>query len=303
MEEVRGTSAVETIKFFRKLFSKFGLPYQLVSDNGPPFQSFEFKEVCAKNLIKHTTSAPYRPQGNGAAENSVKMVKKTLKKAAHEGQDRTTALTRFLFQYRNCEHSTTGVSPAVALLGRRLRGRLDVLRPNIAEIVKKAQEKQVEYAGGSDRNLEVGDSVLTRDFSIRNNNKWTEGHITSQTGPLSYKIINLDNGSSGRRHADQIIPIRKSRFYLTPSEPDRRDVAPPPPSSPPQAGCSRGLQQGTHQAAPRLSDGIASPAAAASSPAPVTQLETEIPPLETLSDRAKRAYLRQLRKDAVSESN
>lgn len=51
-EEIRNTSAFETIKFFRNLFSKFGLPLQLVTDNVPPFQSLEFKDFCQKKHYK-----------------------------------------------------------------------------------------------------------------------------------------------------------------------------------------------------------------------------------------------------------
>ncbi|XP_050359888.1 uncharacterized protein LOC126779795 [Nymphalis io] len=45
------------------------------------------------------------------------------------------AHSKWLEVYRNCENATTGVSPAVALLGRRLRGRLDALRPNVSKVV------------------------------------------------------------------------------------------------------------------------------------------------------------------------
>lgn len=209
-EEIRSISAYDTIIFFRKLFAKFGLPVQLVTDNGPPFQGQDFKEFCQKNLIRHTTSSPYRPQGNGAAENSVKVVKKTIKKAVQEGEDINTSLCRFLLQYRNCEHATTGVPPAVALLGRRLRSRLDALRPSTADRVAAAQEKQRQYVGGTVRQFEKGQQVLTRDYT-RNSNKWQEGNIEEKTGPVSYKVA-FKNGNVCRRHADQILPLKHSRF-------------------------------------------------------------------------------------------
>ncbi|XP_059048821.1 uncharacterized protein K02A2.6-like [Achroia grisella] len=207
---IRSTSAIDTIQYFRKLFSIFGLPVQLVTDNGPPFQSHEFNDFCKKNTIRHTTASPHRPQGNGAAENAVKTIKKTLKKAIYEGQDVTSALCRFLFQYRNCEHATTGVAPAVALLGRRLRTRLDAVRPNTSDIVRQAQDKQVAEAGGMDRTFEVGESVIARDYSSRGD-KWTEGQITSKTGPVSY-TVQLNTGNACRRHSDQLWPLKRNRL-------------------------------------------------------------------------------------------
>lgn len=127
------TDAHATITVMRSIFARFGLPSLLVTDNGLPFFSQEFKTFCKKICIKHLTTAPYRPQGNGAAENAVKTVKKAIKRALYEGEEVATALSKFLFQYRNCQHATTGVSPAVALQGRRLRGRLDALRPDVRQ--------------------------------------------------------------------------------------------------------------------------------------------------------------------------
>lgn len=131
------TDALATIAAMRTIFARFGLPSLLVTDNGPPFFSHEFKMFCKKNCIKHVTTAPYRPQGNGAAENAVKTVKKAIKRALYEGEDVATALCKFLFQYRNCQHATTGVSPAVALQGRRL---------DVSAVVRAAQERQVAAA-------------------------------------------------------------------------------------------------------------------------------------------------------------
>lgn len=210
VEQIRSTSAYDTIKFFRSILARFGLSEQLVTDGGPPFQSTEFKEFCNKNAIRHIRSSPYRPQGNGAAENAVKTVKKTIKKAVLEGADIHASLSRFLLQYRNCPHATTGVEPAVALLGRRLRNRLDAMRPNTAEIVHEVQSKQIGRSGGVVRTFEVGDKILTRGYSTKDS-KWVEGDVIEKAGPVSYKIL-LNKGSVCRRHTDQILPLRNSRF-------------------------------------------------------------------------------------------
>ncbi|XP_053618601.1 uncharacterized protein K02A2.6-like [Plodia interpunctella] len=208
------TSAGTTIRALRSIFARFGIPSQLVSDNGPPFFSAEFKEYCVTNKIRHSTSAPYRPQGNGEAENAVKTVKKAIKRAIFEKKEILTALYRFLFQYRNCEHATTGVSPAVAMFGRRLRGRLDALRPDTATVVAAAQDKQIVTAGGQHSSFSPGEPVLARDYS-KAGNKWAKGHVSEVTGPISYKV-KLGDGTEWRRHHDQIIPLtNKNRYSLS----------------------------------------------------------------------------------------
>ncbi|KAG6451692.1 hypothetical protein O3G_MSEX007288 [Manduca sexta] len=208
---MHSTNANTTIKVLRGIFARFGLPSQLVTDNGPPFSSQEFKLYCENNCIKHTTSAPYRPQGNGAAENAVKTVKKAIKKALYEGKEINAALNKFLLQYRNTEHATTGVSPAMALQGRRLRTRLDALRPDVAAVVRDKQERQVLRASGSDRHFNEGDAVLARDYSA-GGDKWAAAKIIKQTGPVSYRVA-AGKGTEWRRHADQIIPINNRNKY------------------------------------------------------------------------------------------
>nr|XP_021183516.2 uncharacterized protein K02A2.6-like [Helicoverpa armigera] len=50
---MRKTDAQATISAMRGIFSRFGLPSLLVTDNGPPFTSQEFKTFCKKNCMKH----------------------------------------------------------------------------------------------------------------------------------------------------------------------------------------------------------------------------------------------------------
>ena len=80
----------------------------LVSYNARVFTSEEFKEFLKQSGIYHVTSAPYHPSTNGLAE-SFGVSRGTI-------SDR---LARFLFQYRNTPHTTTGLIPAELLLGRR----------------------------------------------------------------------------------------------------------------------------------------------------------------------------------------
>ncbi|KAG0436065.1 hypothetical protein DMUE_4405, partial [Dictyocoela muelleri] len=47
---------------------KFGPPPKLISDNGRQFISSNFKALMDKYNIKHITSAPYNPTGNGIVE-------------------------------------------------------------------------------------------------------------------------------------------------------------------------------------------------------------------------------------------
>lgn len=212
VQKMSGTNAAATIGKLRELFARFGLPSQVVSDGGPPFGSGEFANFMKKNLITHTITSPYRPAGNGAAENAVKLVKRAMKKAAHENVDVDTAITKFLFQYRNCSHATTGVAPAEAMLGRRLRSRLDVLRPSAERASEAAADRAARSAPGTERSAAPGDPVLARDYSARAD-KWAPAVVTAREAPLTYRV-RCSDGREWKRHIDQLLPAGKPRSTL-----------------------------------------------------------------------------------------
>ena len=60
------TTATKTIQELRLIFARWGLPEQLISDNGPQFVSEEFAEFSRTNGIKNIRVAPYHPSSNGA---------------------------------------------------------------------------------------------------------------------------------------------------------------------------------------------------------------------------------------------
>ncbi|CAB3252626.1 unnamed protein product [Arctia plantaginis] len=72
----------------------------------------------------------------------------------------------------------------VLLTGRRMRMRLDALRPDVAQVARKAQQRQIANAGGTPQpSILLGEPVLARDYSV-GKNKWSTGTVTEQTGPF-----------------------------------------------------------------------------------------------------------------------
>ena len=55
---MKTTTAETTLNVLRTIFARFGLPSQIVSDNGPQFIAEEFKSFCRANGIQQNTSAP-----------------------------------------------------------------------------------------------------------------------------------------------------------------------------------------------------------------------------------------------------
>ena len=199
------TSSRGTIRKLVDIFSRWGLPEQLVSDNGPQFCSEEFEQFLKSNGIKHIRSSPYHPRSNGLAERMVRTFKNAMKASLHESaSDIGILLSKFLLKYRTTPHSTTQTSPSELLMGKKLRTRLDLVHPNTRQIVNSKQADQVATFNKK--------PVLAREFSsdqpvwyetFKQGNKWQFGRIVERSGPTSYKI-DIGNNQIVKRHADSI---------------------------------------------------------------------------------------------------
>ena len=65
-------TSYNTTTVLRGRFVAYGLPEELVSNNGPQLVFKEFTQFLENNGIKHTAVPAYHPASNGAAEMSVK---------------------------------------------------------------------------------------------------------------------------------------------------------------------------------------------------------------------------------------
>ena len=197
------TTSESTINALRYLFASFGLVEEIVSDNGPQFVSVEFQNFVKANGIKHIRSAPYHPSSNGEAERAVRTFKTAMKTMSSEPGTINQKLARFLLSYRASPHSTTQVSPAELFLGRRIRTRLDVLRPNLGNKI----QRKTTPSKSNVRMFQEGDSIWTRDYRGFSE-KWVHGIILHQLGPVTYKVKVGD--LVWKRHVDQIHPREPS---------------------------------------------------------------------------------------------
>ena len=194
------TSSV-VIEELRTTFARFGLPEVIVTDNATCFKSDEFRSLLEQNGIKHLTSAPYHPSSNGLAERAVQILKRGLKKVT-SGTLRSRVDT-VLCSYRIAPQTTTGVSPSELLLGKRLRTRLDLLKPDLTVRVedKQWQQKSTHNVSAKARKFSMGDKVYVRNFG--QGTRWLHGVIEKITGPVSF-IVRMEDGNERRCHQDQL---------------------------------------------------------------------------------------------------
>lgn len=205
------TSAKKTVEEMRSIFAAYGLPREVVSDNGPQFRSHEFEEFLRTNGIKHTVSPPYHPASNGSAERAVQTLKKALLKATLANRDNACKrslqhhVDNFLFSYRNIPHTFTNKTPSELFLGRKLRTRLDQLKPDMASAMKEKAKAIKESADKKRRNanehFQVGDKVYVKTVRGEVIN-WQPGKIAGVKSPVTFLVT--VNGQTRFVHLDHL---------------------------------------------------------------------------------------------------
>ncbi|CAB4020603.1 PREDICTED: uncharacterized protein K02A2.6-like [Paramuricea clavata] len=75
---VKSTSTSSTIPRLDRIFSTHGLPKKIITDNGPPFTSYEIQKFMNDNKVHHRMITPLWPEGNAEAENFMKPWKKCI---------------------------------------------------------------------------------------------------------------------------------------------------------------------------------------------------------------------------------
>ena len=80
------------IRILTAIFSRFGVPDTLVTDNGPCFASSEFAKFADQRNFYYVTSSLRYPQSNGKAENAVRTIERLFTKCRAIGISEFQAL-------------------------------------------------------------------------------------------------------------------------------------------------------------------------------------------------------------------
>ena len=207
------------------LFSIEGYPDEIVSDNGPPFQSKEFAKFLSGLGIKHTTSSPGYPRSNGFIEWHIQTVKNMLSKSFIEWHiqtvknmlsksSNTRSFQEVLADFRPTRIGTGLPSPAEILHRRNLTTRAQA-EIDIKAIRSVLQERQLKMTLDHDtsrrarkaRPLVVGE----RCHVLGPGNKWIDAFVTGIT-------------DSGRSYETQVEAtggqLTRNRSHIRPRSPD-----------------------------------------------------------------------------------
>ena len=208
---MKKTDAKSVCEVLRYLFSVHGFPKQVVSDNGPPFTSHEYRTFLTENGIEQPPVAPYHPSSNAQVERYVNIFKRGMEKLKRTTLSLSQKIATVLMTYRNTKHQTTLRTPAELFLKIHPRTKLSMLKPHLERDVNENQERSKLYhdrkSAKRTRKFVVGEKVKTRDYrggDLRKK-KVINGVIVEKIGPVRYLI---DVGYCVyNRHVDQIEKI------------------------------------------------------------------------------------------------
>jgi hypothetical protein len=124
VERIGSLKGIVVIERLEHLFSIFGIPEVIRSDNAPPFNGNEFNEFAKFMGFKLRLVTPLWPMANGLVESFMKNLKKVIQTAAVDGVHWRKRLIEFLRNYRSTPHMTTGVAPNTLLFRNASTSRL-----------------------------------------------------------------------------------------------------------------------------------------------------------------------------------
>ena len=230
-----------------ELFSTYGLPQEILTDQGSVFCSRLTRACCKLLNISKLRTSPYHPQSNGSLERWHACLKGMLRKEGGSLKEWDVALKYLLLAYRDTPHSVTGFSPFTLMFGREVKGPLEVLRTSwfegdgedcsVAEWLVEVKERMSEMAelvsdrekvakgrmkayydkGAKVKSFLVGEKVLVRRPALHGKfDKAWDGpfEVEKVVSPVTY-LIKRPGHSSSRSKCIHTNLLRK---WVTPVE-------------------------------------------------------------------------------------
>lgn len=237
VDRLLDTHSTTVIQKLKTHFARYGIPDELVTDNGPQFTSSHFTAFTKKWEIDHITSSPHHPQGNGKAESAVKNAKRLIRKTSKANEDPYLAI----LAVRNTPQQGVESSPAQRLLGRRTKSLIPMtetsLTPDNAYLVKeKLKINQQRQKNIFDRHtkalnpLEEGDTVRMRPVRLKDAS-WRKATVLEKLDDRSYNV-ELPNGNVLRRNRVDLRATKEQPEVTDDSRSDLEDPSANQPSTP-----------------------------------------------------------------------
>ncbi len=181
------------IGWLKSVFTRFGYPEDVTTDNGSQFTSKEFQDFLNENGIKHSKTVPYNPPANGLVERFNREIKAILQASRYDVKTYEDRIQSLLSMARTTVNRGTGKRPDEMFLGRKIRTKLSA--PALLYMDKEADERrkkyQESYSEEGEAQLKVGDYAKFRKETgvFKGQPRWSLPYkVIERMGPSTFKL-------------------------------------------------------------------------------------------------------------------
>ena len=128
---LKKTDAATVCDALCEVFTRLGIPDEILSDQGSNFLSNLTHKVMETLQVKQIKTSPYHPQCDGMLERFHSTLKSMMRKTCKAAKDWDLYLPYTCFAFRDSVHSATGFTPFQLLFGRDVRGPLSLLKQQL----------------------------------------------------------------------------------------------------------------------------------------------------------------------------
>ena len=198
-------SSREVAQHFRQLFSEFGAPQEILSDNGTAFRGRDVEELLQKWEVHHTLTCAYRSQGNGVAERVHRTVKRTARRAE-------SSIEEAVFWVNNTSNGRDKTPYELVFCAKARKPGISHTRVELERLNVSAHGRSSEnplYPRTERNPFQVGDRVYLRPASGRCDEPWGGPHVVTCVRSSVSVVIDHDGVS---RHVSHLrrIPLESS---------------------------------------------------------------------------------------------
>ena len=148
-----------------RVFSNFGPPEALHSDQGPEFKNIVVKQLQDVFGYKKTKTTPYRPQGNSVSERMLSTLHVMLSMYSNIARNNWAEVLPFIQLAHNTSYSTTmHVAPFLSMFGRQEILPIDMIFV-IPHVGRSTTTEQFTHS--TRENLQIAIEIARRNLSER----------------------------------------------------------------------------------------------------------------------------------------
>src|SRR3954465_13262233 len=198
---IKSLNSATAVSFIRGIIHRFGVPHDIITDNGSNFNSAEFKKFCSDMGTRVNFASVAHPQSNGQVERANGLILKGIKRRLmRELKEATGAwveeLPSVLWGLRTTQNRSTRATPFFLVYGAEVVLPSD-LKHNGPRITQYTEEEaETARQDGIDLLEEERNQALTRSASYQQDlRRYHERHVRALSFQEGDMVLRLKQSS------------------------------------------------------------------------------------------------------------